>query len=199
GRLLPEGAEGAPADPQRLRPCVRGVRRDRGPDLADAGLQDRRADRRPADDVPVGRLYDRRQPGGHPGRQHPVRLHAGGPAERAAAAGGAVRGGEVAAGGPHVRARDRLAHATAGVGIIGVDKSFTKLGGTLADLEVAWQDRLADAEALFAAGRNAGAIADAIYALEIRLKVAICKRLDVEQLPKTLRSTTWIVFFSWRG
>lgn len=65
-----------------------------------------------------------------------------------------------------------------------MDRMFTKLGGALVDLETAWQDRLADAEALFAAGRNGGAIATGLYALEIRLKVAICKRLDLEQLPK---------------
>jgi len=61
---------------------------------------------------------------------------------------------------------------------------FTKLGDALVDLETAWQARLADAEALFAAGRNGGAIATGLYALEIRLKVAICKRLDLERLPK---------------
>ncbi|MBI1914216.1 MAG: hypothetical protein HYS12_05695 [Planctomycetes bacterium] len=65
-----------------------------------------------------------------------------------------------------------------------MDKTFTKLGNALADLETAWQDRLADADALLAAGRNAGAIVTGLYALEIRLKVAICKRLDLEQLPK---------------
>jgi len=65
-----------------------------------------------------------------------------------------------------------------------MDRMFAKLGDTLVDVETAWQDRLADAEALFAAGRNGGAIATGLYALEIRLKVAICKRLDLEQLPK---------------
>lgn len=61
---------------------------------------------------------------------------------------------------------------------------YTKRGETRADLEAAWQDRLADAQALLAAGRHAGAIADALYALEIRLKVMICKRLDVTHLPR---------------
>jgi len=65
-----------------------------------------------------------------------------------------------------------------------MDKTFTKLGESLVDLEAAWQDRLADAEALLVAGRHAGAIATGLYALEIRLKVAVCKRLDLEGLPK---------------
>jgi hypothetical protein len=68
------------------------------------------------------------------------------------------------------------------------ESKFTKLGSTLADLEAAWPDRLADAEALLAAGRPAGAIADALYALEIRLKVQICKRLDLEALPKAFET-----------
>jgi hypothetical protein len=64
-----------------------------------------------------------------------------------------------------------------------MNRDFTKAGSPLADLEIAWQDRLADAEASFAAGRDAGAMAAALYALEIRLKVLICKRLEVESLP----------------
>ena len=65
-----------------------------------------------------------------------------------------------------------------------MDKSFTKPGTELSFLEAAWQDRLADAEALFAAGRNAWAIATALYALEIRLKVLVCKKLDLSDLPR---------------
>jgi hypothetical protein len=61
---------------------------------------------------------------------------------------------------------------------------FTKLGAARSDLEAAWQDRLADARALFAARRYAGTIAEGVYALEIRLKVLICKRLDLTNLPK---------------
>jgi hypothetical protein len=61
---------------------------------------------------------------------------------------------------------------------------FARLGQSLADLEQAWQDRLADAEALPAAGRNALAIATGLYAVEIRLKTVICLRLDLEQLPR---------------
>jgi hypothetical protein len=65
-----------------------------------------------------------------------------------------------------------------------MDRSFTKLGETRADLEAAWKDRLADAEILYKGGRNAWAIATALYALEIRLKVLICKHLDLQQLPQ---------------
>jgi hypothetical protein len=67
-------------------------------------------------------------------------------------------------------------------------QEFTKPGATRSDLEVAWQDRLADAQALFDAGRHAWAIATALYALEIRLKVLICKRLDVPDLPKAFET-----------
>jgi hypothetical protein len=65
-----------------------------------------------------------------------------------------------------------------------VDKGLTKPGVSRADLDAAWPDRLADAEAMLAAGRNASAIANALYALEIRLKVLVCKRLDLESLPR---------------
>ena len=61
---------------------------------------------------------------------------------------------------------------------------FAKLGSSVADLDTAWRDRLADAEALLAAGRNGWAIATGLYALEIRLKVLVCRRLDIDKLPK---------------
>ena len=61
---------------------------------------------------------------------------------------------------------------------------FSKLGSPLADLEAAWPDRLRDAEALLAAGRNGWAIATGLYTLEIRLKVLICRKLDLAQLPR---------------
>lgn len=64
------------------------------------------------------------------------------------------------------------------------DKALTTLRAALSDLDAAWQDRLVDADALFKAGRNAGAIAAALYALEIRLKVLVCKKLDLPQLPR---------------
>ncbi len=62
--------------------------------------------------------------------------------------------------------------------------SFLKARGKLADLEVAAQDRLLDAEALFVAGRFASTIAMGLYALEIALKVQICRRLDRDDLPE---------------
>jgi hypothetical protein len=63
-------------------------------------------------------------------------------------------------------------------------QNLTKPGTPIADLEAAWPDRLVDAEALLAAGRPAATMASALYALEIRLKVLICKRLDLDALPK---------------
>ena len=61
---------------------------------------------------------------------------------------------------------------------------FTHLGAAVADLEAAWRDRLKDAEILLKAKRSGAAIADGIYALEIRLKVLVCKRLDLSALPR---------------
>jgi hypothetical protein len=61
---------------------------------------------------------------------------------------------------------------------------FTTLGALLSDLEIAWQDRLKDAEAALKAKRPAAAITDGLYALEIRLKVLICKRLELDRLPR---------------
>lgn len=61
---------------------------------------------------------------------------------------------------------------------------FTKPGGTARDLDRASNERLDDAEALFVAGRYAAAIAMGLYALEIRLKVVICKKLDLPALPR---------------
>lgn len=61
---------------------------------------------------------------------------------------------------------------------------FTRPGSPLKDLAAAWPDRLADAEALLAAGRHGWAIATGLYALEIRLKEMICRRLDLDALPK---------------
>ncbi|HEX8199069.1 MAG TPA: hypothetical protein VF590_01175 [Isosphaeraceae bacterium] len=52
----------------------------------------------------------------------------------------------------------------------------------IADLDAASRDRLADAKVLAAAGRPASAIAAGLYALEIRLKVLVCKRLDLPAL-----------------
>jgi hypothetical protein len=66
-----------------------------------------------------------------------------------------------------------------------MDKTFfTKLGATRADLDAAAIDRFKDADALRKSGRHAWAIATALYALEIRLKTLVCKRLDIQQLPQ---------------
>ena len=61
---------------------------------------------------------------------------------------------------------------------------YSTLGAQMADLQIATADRLVDAEALVAAGRFASAVAMGIYALEIQLKVLICKRLNITALSK---------------
>ncbi len=61
---------------------------------------------------------------------------------------------------------------------------FYSLGASLADLNAAWQDRLADANSLLNSGRHAAAIAAGLYALEILLKTRICTILNLEQLPR---------------
>jgi hypothetical protein len=63
------------------------------------------------------------------------------------------------------------------------ERSYTAQGATLVELERAASDRLADAEALAAAGRHASAIAMGLYAVELHLKAAICRKLDVDALP----------------
>lgn len=60
--------------------------------------------------------------------------------------------------------------------------------GLLADLMDAAGDRLEDAEALLKSGRYASAIAFGIYALEIELKVVICRRLEPTELPKVFET-----------
>ncbi|HMB03661.1 MAG TPA: hypothetical protein VKP69_07955, partial [Isosphaeraceae bacterium] len=61
--------------------------------------------------------------------------------------------------------------------------SFTKPGARRVELQQASVDRQLDARALLAATRYASAIAMGLYALEIRLKVKICFRLDLDALP----------------
>jgi hypothetical protein len=61
---------------------------------------------------------------------------------------------------------------------------FKSLGASAADLATAWQDRLADANALLAAGRHASAIAFGVYTLEVVLKTRICRVLNLGQLPR---------------
>jgi hypothetical protein len=62
--------------------------------------------------------------------------------------------------------------------------TFSKPGAPVADLQLAAVDRLQDADALFAAGRYASAIAMGVYALEIHLKIRTCHRLNLVRLPK---------------
>jgi hypothetical protein len=53
----------------------------------------------------------------------------------------------------------------------------------VAELDQAALDRLDDARALIKAGRPASAISACLYALEIRLKVLVYKKLDLSSLP----------------
>ncbi len=64
------------------------------------------------------------------------------------------------------------------------ERSFTSLGISRQDLELAWKDRLRDAEILLEADRPAASMAAALYALEIRLKALICMKLDLASLPR---------------
>ena len=67
-------------------------------------------------------------------------------------------------------------------------QGFTKFGATVAELDLAWPDRLADAEVLLAGGRHGLAIATGLYALEVRLKVLIGRRLDLDKLPRAFET-----------
>lgn len=60
---------------------------------------------------------------------------------------------------------------------------FAKLRAAIDELDAAANDRVTDAESLFVAGRYAAAIAMGLYALEIRLKERICRRLELDALP----------------
>ena len=62
-------------------------------------------------------------------------------------------------------------------------RKFAKLGTPLADLQAALTDRLQDAEVLIGGSCHDSSIAMGLYALEIALKIAICRRLDLEALP----------------
>jgi hypothetical protein len=64
------------------------------------------------------------------------------------------------------------------------ERRFDKFRAKLPDLEIAAEDRLNDATALFNSHRYASAIAMGLYAVEISLKVAICKILDLDALPQ---------------
>lgn len=66
------------------------------------------------------------------------------------------------------------------------ERSYRKIGErtNLPDLEEAAKARLDDADALLHAGRYASCIVMCLYALEISLKVTICRRLDLDYLPQ---------------
>jgi hypothetical protein len=61
---------------------------------------------------------------------------------------------------------------------------FATPGAPLADLQAAAAQRLLDAEVLLANGCFPSAIAMGIYSLEIHLKVKICQRLNLQELPR---------------
>lgn len=61
---------------------------------------------------------------------------------------------------------------------------YAQSRSSLVELTAAWQDRWEDAQSLLGAGRFVGAICNAIYALEILLKVRICDILDLDSLPR---------------
>jgi hypothetical protein len=63
-------------------------------------------------------------------------------------------------------------------------EDFTKLGAALLDLRNAYPDRLAEANLLLNSGHTGSAIALGLFALEIYLKMRICERLDLAELPK---------------
>ncbi|OJV88525.1 MAG: hypothetical protein BGO34_17990 [Bacteroidia bacterium 44-10] len=57
------------------------------------------------------------------------------------------------------------------------------IGTALTDLEVAWRERIEEAEVLETAGFHSTAAALRLYALEILVKVVICKHLGLSLLP----------------
>jgi HEPN domain-containing protein len=68
------------------------------------------------------------------------------------------------------------------------ERSLTKLGDSASDLDQASKDRLEDAEQLLKTGRYAASMMHGLYALEIKLKVIICRRLDVANLPRVFET-----------
>jgi hypothetical protein len=69
-----------------------------------------------------------------------------------------------------------------------VERSLTKLGASVSDLDQASRERLDDAEVLLRGGRYAAAIIHGLYALEIKLKVIICRRLDILNMPRVFET-----------
>ena len=114
-RLLPAGAEGAHADPQRLPEGVREGGRDSDADLTHRRFQGRGEVGGPVADVSDGYLHHLVQPGGHLRHQRSLRLHRAGapPAHWLAASRQTVRGGGHPAPGPRLRAEHRVAQREA--------------------------------------------------------------------------------------
>lgn len=61
-------------------------------------------------------------------------------------------------------------------------------GTTLADLDIAWREREEEARQLLALGCDSMALALRLYALEIRIKTFICKRLRLDNLPRACKT-----------
>ena len=89
------------------------VRRHRDADLADAGVQVRRAHGRPAADVPGRRLHRRAEPGRHPGAVAALRVHQGRAADRPADHRPAAGRGDLLPRRRRLRGAHRLAQAAA--------------------------------------------------------------------------------------
>ena len=61
---------------------------------------------------------------------------------------------------------------------------YSKPGTSVAHLELALEGRLSDAELLYNASHVTSAIVSFVYAVEIQLKILICRHLDLEKLPR---------------
>jgi len=59
---------------------------------------------------------------------------------------------------------------------------------TLANLEIAWGEREEEARALSQLGFHSTAVALRLYALEIQLKIAICRHLGLPSLPSACKT-----------
>jgi len=59
---------------------------------------------------------------------------------------------------------------------------------TLANLEIAWNEREAEARALSQLGFHSTAAALRLYALEIQVKITICQRLELPCLPSACKT-----------
>lgn len=67
------------------------------------------------------------------------------------------------------------------------ETAFTRGKTSVSKLDSAWRERLIDAEILLKAERWPSALAMGLYAVEILLKVKICKHLDLDMLPEAFQ------------